>query len=1692
MAFNARHHLLQNLDVLRLAFQLQKTNQAPTDAQAEVLRRYAGFGGIKAVLHSPDEDAAWTTRTDEELRPHVRALFELLAEQGSPEQAGAYAASLRRSVLTSFYTPPEFIDAVATALHEAGIHPNAVLDPSAGTGQFLDGLRRQGHQSGEVLLVEKDLLTGLVLTALHGSARVRVEPFEEISTRYAGRFDLVTSNIPFGDVTVFDAGYANSKDKLKRQACRTLHTYFFVKALDQVRDGGLVAFLTTDGLANAPAHEPIRQYLLRQSDLVSAIRLPHHLFTDFAGTSVGSDLIVLQKRSGKTTLTDRERLFVRSESRDGVTRNPFFERTGQIVATATVKGTDPYGKPALIHTHAGGITGIAIEVRRLLTANLRQQFRSELFSQSTPNAPDRAAKNGFQLGLFAEADPTPLHFADRLEAFYGEGTLVRVGDRLGRLTEVSETSARYLPLELAPAQRVKLLDLIDIRDTYQRLQEYERRSGVAHDELRHVLNVRYEAFVARFGRLNERANVGTLLLDRHGRELLALERAVDGQFVQADVFFQPVAFAPTRTEPFTPEEGLAASLNKFGRVHPEYLSTLTGRPWPEVLGALGERVLYNPQEEAYEIRERLLSGPVIEKAEALRAYLVQAPDDERAARTLAALEAARPQPVPFELLDFNLGERWIDAGLYTAYASDLFRTPVRVAYSSSADDYTVESPYVYTNAVVEQEYAVRSESRNYNGLALFKYALLNTTPEITKTVEVGDQLVKVRDAEAIRLATAKIDRIRDGFPDWLGRQSEGVRQDLTDRYNTLFNGYVKPRYDGSHQQFPGLNYRNLGIERLYDSQKDAIWMLLQNEGGVADHEVGSGKTLIMCVAAYEMKRLGLCHKPMIIGLKANLHQIAETFQLAYPEARVLYPGPGEFSAEGRQRVFHAIQTNDWDCILLTHEQFGKIPQSPRVQRQILETEKVNVELDLDVVRRSGAGVSKALLKGLEKRKENLEVRLKSLRHEMDNRRDAVADFETLGIDHLFVDESHKFKNLTFTTRHGRVAGLGNSEGSQRALNLLFALRTMQDRRGKDLCATFLSGTTISNSLTELYLIFKYLRPRELEKQRIVNFDAWASVYARKTTDFEFSVTNQLIQKERFRYFIKVPELALFYNQITDYRTAAMIGLDRPAAEHRLIALPPTPDQREFIDRLVGFAQTGDATLLGRAPLSEREETAKMLIATNYAKKMALDLRLIDPHGYEDHPGSKLSACARRIAGHYQDSHVHRGTQLVFSDLGTYKPGDASFNVYSELKRKLIEEHGIPAAEIRFVQECGNVAQREALFRQVNEGRVRVLLGSTETLGTGVNVQQRIVALHHLDIPWKPSEFEQRVGRGARKGNMLARDQYGNVVANYVYAVEQSLDNYKFSLLQNKSLFIAQIKQSNLATRRIDEGSLDEQNGMNFSEYVAVLSGNTDLLEKAKLEKRVASLEAERGLFLKDAAGGRDRLAGLQSEADKLMALGERLTQDANQFQQRLIHDEKGRLRNPVVLHGFAPASTEELGRHLIRLNQETDTRGQRTEIGTLYGFTLHIQTESYQTVEGERRAQNIFSVGSPRGITYTHNHGTMAAERPETAARHFLHALEKIPQLQARNDERLEKVRKELEQLGGFVNRPWPKEETLLVLKSDLRVLETRLADSLQQSAAHPTAPTLTGTKPLEKTPVAPIHAGDHRPATPSPPGIRF
>ena len=1859
MAFNRKQKLRDNIEAVRTAFTLDRERRTPTERERALLERYCGFGGLKCILNPARElsDAVHWAKSDLELFAPTVELHRIIRENSRDEtEYKRYVDSLKASVLTAFYTPQAITDTIADVLHDRKVRPKLVLEPSAGMGAFIGSVLSDNPQA-EVMAFEKDLLTGKMLGYLYPEQKIRTEGFEKIEKPFLNRFDLVISNIPFGDIAVFDPTFADGKDKIRGIASKTIHNYFFLKALDAVKDGGIVTFITSQGVMDS-RNMAVRGEMMVNADLLSAIRLPSNLFTDNANTELGSDLIILQKHEGKTGGTMDEAHFIAglSDGENGLEINNYYKtHPDRIIHTDAKRDTDPYGKPAMVYTHSGGVEGIATDLYRMLSADLsarldleryngikgeRQETRKAIVVQPQvgvtqsqvqvqPMQPEvkreenpvqavaqgmeakrseapvmdlydlfgytqeerRMAERGLkperkkggkpkrkkqqEQSLFSPSeleqievkpekkekpkpeppvekpaiddDPEdavyrsldwetnspingfyemmmsltperraelrrlgkekmdanaakqvekvqtvypienayevrakkqierveremrgeeaaltpeerqrkkeeammPRPFKGIMEPHLKDGSLVwehtgGVRFQIGVLKDVTKYGATFQPLDMEGMQAQKAQLYIDLRNTYERLYAYEAENHEENALLRRNLNTYYDEFVMRYGNLNAKHNAKLILMDASGRNMLSLERGENGQFVKADIFDRPVSFSQeTLVEVESPEEALSASLNLYGGVNLPYMESLCDLPQAEMLDALKGRVFYNPLADGYEIADRFIAGNVVQKVADVEEWIRGHEGHgmiPQAQESLEALKNAVPEQIPFEDLDFNFGERWIPTGVYAAYMSRLFDTEVRITYSESLDEYSVKC--AYKTMKITDEFLVKGYYRNYDGMNLLKHALHNTCPDMMKSIgkdENGND-IKVRDSEGIQLANAKIDEIRNGFTEWLEEQSPEFKKRLTDMYNDKFNCFVRPKYDGSHQKFPDLDLKGLGIKDLYTSQKDCVWMLKQNRGGIVDNEVGTGKTLTMCVAAHEMKRLGLVHKPMIIGLKANVREIAETYRKAYPNARILYASEKDFAAANRVRFFNDIRNNDWDCIIMSHDQFGKIPQSPELQQRILQEELDTVEENLEVLRTQGKDVSRAMLRGLEKRKVNLQAKLEKVEYAIKTRTDDVADFKQMGIDHLFIDESHQFKNLTFNTRHDRVAGLGNSEGSQKALNLLFAIRTIQERTGRDLGATFLSGTTISNSLTELYLLFKYLRPKALEKQDIRCFDAWAAIFAKKTTDFEFNVTNSIVQKERFRYFIKVPELAAFYNEITDYRTAEDVGVDRPKKNEILHHIPPTPDQEVFIGKLMQFAKSGDATILGRPPLSETEEKAKMLIATDYARKMALDMRMIDP-AYEDHPDNKASHCAKMIAEYYRRYDAHKGTQFVFSDLGTYQPG-GGWSVYTEIKRKLVEDYGIPASEIRFIQECKNEKARKAVIEAMNNGQVRVLFGSTSMLGTGVNAQRRAVAIHHLDCPWRPSDLQQRDGRAVRKGNEIAKLYADNKVDVIIYAVEKSLDSYKFNLLHCKQTFISQLKSGAMGARTIDEGAMDEKSGMNFSEYMAILSGNTDLLDKAKLEKKIASLEGERKSFNKGKRDSEWKLEGKTKELADNKAVIAAMTEDWEKFTAAAKTDRDGNRLNPIRIDGLSTTDEKAIGRKLQEIAKNATTGGQYLQIGELYGFPVKVVSERL-ICDGRETIDNRFVIEGH--YKYKYNNGHLAMADTHAAAVNFLNALERIPAIIKQYEEKNEVLEREIPQLREIAGKTWKKEDELKLLKSDLAALDRKI-----------------------------------------------
>lgn len=1644
MSYNKSKSLVANVDAISTAMKIRIDDRQATDSEKEVLSRYSGFGGIKEVLNIGTGHAV-SNDMDEPIR-RLQNLIEAYPYYDD-DMRKSVIDSIKSSVLTAFYTPKFLVEAVARQIHatfkDKGLQMRSFLEPSAGIGGFLPvampGTRRYAF--------EKDSLTGLILSLLHDEATTITAGFETIGEQHLEhtKFDVIASNIPFGNFRVFDAEMWK-KGGIYEQAAKTIHNYFFVKAMELLNEGGLLAFVTSRGIADTPGNKFVREYLVNHADLISAIRLPDTLFMQTSGIEVGSDLLVFQKHTRKAALSQREQLFLQVGREKADTAGTMTEHANKLftlpktaLATDSRIAVNQFGKYVRKYRWAGDEEAMSRYLSALLKYDFDRYFRKSLF-MGQDDAP-------VQMSLF-DSRNTPLKQADRgrraytgsTEAWIKNGAMVMFEGQVGTVqfrksSLYKEVAIDFVPVDEGKVNIERANDYLPIRKAYFDLSIKEREEQKESSDLRERLNACYDAFVAKWGYFHDNDNKEFIMLDSLGTEVFTIEMQVGKDIFKADIMREPVAFTKKAAAvTLSPVEALASSLNFYGKVDTAYIAQAAGKDEKEIIEALKGEIYYNPVNGEWEHKGHFLAGNVIDKYKEIVSCLSELTGREREWTEAAAkaLEEATPEAIPYEELDINMGERWIDTKLYADFAAELFGVGADVMYFDVNDTYLVRlkgySPVAYNT------YSVR----NYNGEDLFVHALHDTVPEITKEVWRNGEKARVPDEEAIQSAATKIQEIRTRFNEWLDNRPVEERDELVRTYNERFNCYVRPAYDGSMQTFPGLSFEQFPYNDLYPSQKDAIWMIKQNGGGICWHEVGAGKTMVMCVAAYEMKRLGLVQKPLIIGLKANVHEIADTFRKAYPTAKLLYPGKEDFTPANRKEVFSKIKNNNWDCIILTHDQFAKIPQSEETMYRIFSEELADVERSLEVLEQSTMRYrSGNMQNGLEKRKQNLKAKLDGLKAKINARKDDTINFHSMGIDHIFVDECHIFKNLMFQTRHTRVAGIGNTKGSQRALNLLFAIRDIQRRTGKDLGATFLSGTVVVNALTELYVMFKYLRPLELKRQRISCFDAWAAIFTQKTADYELNVTGAIKRKERFRTYIKVPELAMFLREITDYRTADMINLDVPEKNVRFLSHAPTIEQEEMIGRLVAFAHNGQWEDLGLdIPQPENLDKAKMLIATDVACKMALDMRLLGDKFHDD-GNNKASISARTIYDYYIRSAANRGTQFVFSDLSTYKPDE--WNIYSDIKDKLVAM-GIPADEIQFVQCAKTERARKKLFDDMNKGKVRVLFGSTSTLGTGVNAQERAVAVHHLEIPWRPADMEQRNGRAVRKGNTV-KLWGGNTVDVVIYGTEKTLDAYKFNLLKNKQMFINQINNGTIAVRRIDEGGMDEDNGMNFAEFVAILSGNTDLLNKAKLDNKIMQLEKEQVIFKKERIRAEHKIAANRQEMEKANGTAVRMTQDL-EYTTSYTGDRA------TLLLNLPQATTEEIGRELHRI-AKTYRSGAYGTIGTYAGLNLLVRSEYNIAGTFDR---NTFFVEGTSGLKYRCGVSGALPLGFAESAQYPQATLKRLPAMIEEQQRKVAKLESEMPALQGIIARKWSKADELARLKQECSDLQRRIDENLKEA----------------------------------------
>jgi N12 class adenine-specific DNA methylase len=1441
--FNKREAVKNNYAALKELFAYNKSKLKNEGYQVDksLLENYIGFGGIPEILLDPYNLNSWS-KTQQAVHYEIKAIHDLIKDfvDGDVERYKSIISSIRSSQLTSFYTESSLINASIEPLKQLVSSNPRILDPASGMGAYIR-VFKDVFPNSDIGAVEKEGIVGTINTILNDIPVYRKGGYQDINLELAS-FDLIATNTPFGNYRAFDKSLVKSDPRVKSSFSQ-IHSFYFAKSIELLKPGGVISFITSTGIMDSLNNTDLRKFVVENCHVVDAYRLPNFAFLENAGTSVSSDLIVLRKRENKLAdylmASVNELSFVDSSGfLDGKQINRFYE-----LNTNNVLGQ---WEEVFLHNRKQFVIGRSDQFTTV--TQLSDFIQENLQANVIKHLSDFPKKDIVEvLDLFSSMG--------QVSSIDNKDSVVLKSDSPSKKPEflvLAKTDLGNRGLgELFVFNNVAGVITLDggsiVLDSSNKLIA----SGLKEIELLNsikdaydvgnvvVLNAKYDEYRVLFGPIHDSRIVS---LDALSFKLKALENFDGKGYVKSDHF---KGYSETKTNIVTIEDALLYSFNEVGRTDVGVMASVLNLEYNDVLEQGIEKgvLFYEPVfpkgfdfvgvrksdylnlEVRVVSRSEFVSGPVGYKKEFYDFHLKHDANKEFKPflNNLIARELLNEYaPTRLSLIDINpsLGEFWIDESIYSDFVKDVLdNRNAEVKFLKSSNEWSVVchdiSPRIY------QELSVPCKSgRTKKPVDILEYALNKAQVLITYSVDEK----KYTDFDAIELVNANIQNISERFRSYLFAHSDYAPH-CENKYNALFNRDVARSFDGVELSLPGFN-KNLFVPRSH--QHEATWQLMQNLGGLCDHKVGAGKSLVIAMSAQELKRIGKVNKSMAICLKANVEAIYEDYMKAYPGARVLRPSAKDFEPKNRKELFYRIANNDWDCVIITHEQFMSIPQSPYIQQNVIEEELRNVELDLLEITKDG-NASIGQQKGLEKRKLNLEARLDELLFSMKKDID-VMSFDKMGVDYLMVDESHYFKNLGFTTRHDRLAGLGDPKGSQKAMNLLFACRTLQAYHGADKGIAFFTGTSISNSIVELYGTFKYLAPDELDARSISNFDSWIGVFAEASSDLELSVTNEVKMKTRLRTFVKVPELVSMYQKLANVVNDSNFTVDHPKLNNIPITIPASEEQEWFSKELIEAVKTEDFSFVGRA-YSDNQLSAKMLLATTLSAKAAIDMRMVYDTA-DINSGSKLGTLSEKILEEYKDSSEYKGTQLVFCDLGT--PSSEGFNVYAAAREVLVGL-GIPENEIAFVSDYNSDKKKQLLQDKVNSGKIRVVFGSTKQMGVGWNLQERIIALHHVDCPWRPADLEQREGRGSRQGNKAAKLYRNNLVNNYFYATEKSLDGYKYFLVDLKRKFINQIKEGRLDVRVLKE---EEGEDMSMVSFIANISGNKDVLRLAKLDKEL--------------------------------------------------------------------------------------------------------------------------------------------------------------------------------------------------------------------------------------------------------------
>lgn len=1548
-----------NVAAIRLLKDLESQGRLAAPEEQEVLARYVGWGGLPQAFDEANEK--WAAEYAE--------LKELL----TPEEY----ASARGSTLNAHYTSPTVIQSIYEAVGRMGIQPETVLEPAMGVGNFF-GLLPETMQGATLLGVELDSITGRLAGQLYPQAKILVDGFEHTNLP-DNSIDLAVGNVPFGNYKLPDPRY-DSKNLL-------IHDYFFAKTLDKVRPGGIVAFISSKGTLDKQ-DSTVREYLAQKADLLGAVRLPNNAFAKNAGTEVTSDILFLQKReSPPEQLPEWVHL---GQTADGIPINRYFEQHPEMVLGTMAWDKSMYGNEK--ETTCEPVPGAALEEQLAAAIENLSQPDQRLLQEKTEVTVDELLES------LEAPDPMARNFS------YTE-----IGGKLYFLENGDKTA---VDLPAATAQRIR--GMIGLREITRNLIDLQLYDGTDEEikQAQAKLNTAYDAFTAKFGLLNSTGNKRAFEQDSAYCLLCSLEILdEDGNLERkADMFTKRTINQQVSIDHVdTASEALVVSIGERACVDLGFMSTLLGRPGDvePIIEDLKGVIFKNPEAGSnpyagWETADEYLSGNVRKKLAAAR---VAAERDPAFADNVAALEQAQPKDLSAAEIDVRIGVTWIDTRYYTQFVHELLKTPgylheqVQARYSPATGEWNVsgKSRDSVNNSLAYVTYGTKRR----NAYAIIEDSLNLRDTRIYDTIHDPDGSDKrVLNVKETMLAQQKQEQIREAFKSWIWKDPER-RADLCRKYNELYNA-IRPRsYNGDHIRFSGMNPEI----SLRPHQRNAVARMLYGGNSLLAHCVGAGKTFEIVAAAIESKRLGLTKKSLVVVPNHLTEQWGADFLRLYPGANVLVATKKDFEPANRKKFCSRIATGDYDAVVIGHSQFEKIPLSPERQKSILQ-EQIDQVID-GIQEAKAQDGERYTIKQLEKSRKSLEARMAKLNDQ--SRKDDVITFEELGVDKLYVDEAHGFKNLFLATKMRNVAGIGQSE-AQKSSDMFAKCRYLDEITGGR-GVVFATGTPVSNSMVELYTMMRYLQYDMLKESGLEHFDSWAANFGETITALEMAPEGTGFRsKTRFAKFFNLPELMSMWREAADIQTAEMLKLPVPEADKITVVTKPSDFQRAMVEDL------GErADLVRTRQVEPRQDN--MLKITSDGRKLALDQRLADP-SLPDDPESKINSCVKNVLQVWRDTAEIKGTQLVFCDLSTPK-NDGSFNAYDDIKQKLMAQ-GVPPEEIAYIHDAKTETQKAELFAKVRKGQVRVLLGSTAKMGAGTNVQTRLAALHHLDCPWRPADIEQREGRILRQGNL------NEVVKIFKYVTENTFDAYNWSILENKQKFIGQLMSGKNPSRSCED--VDEA-ALSYAEVKALASGDPRIIEMTDLDSQVTKLkllkanhEGQRYMledrliqFFPQAIKRRqEQIKGLEEDIAHLQAH----PQDKDHFS--------------ISLAGELYTERKAAGQAIIEACTQMKNVSERIDLGEYRGFPLTLwadtQTQKFQVTMKHSLSHTIELGSDPVG--------NMAR---------LDHALNIMVENLEENRANLENLTAQMEEAKIEVQRSFPQEQELAEKSDRLNVLRIAL-----------------------------------------------